>query len=160
MIKFEHNDILLHEPTILDGDVVLDMRKEFLATHCKFNGTCDLDLYETYIDWLAHTIHQTHITEFANQPSSSKQTYLVSNKKLNILIGMVEIILYYNHQSMHQQAHVIACIRPSYRRQGYGKPLIKKAIQECNSFGIRKEFVTFERNSKASNDTMNKIMDF
>jgi hypothetical protein len=46
------------------------------------------------------------------------------------------------------------------RRNGFGKPLLKKASHECRSFGVLKENITFERNSKASNDTMNRIMDF
>lgn len=157
MIKHSYNDIIIREPTILDNYQVLEMRKEFLTTNCKFNGTCDLDLYDTYIDWLAHTIHETHKTSFNN--NSTKHTYLVTDLS-DILLGMVEIIFYFKPQSNQIYAHIIECIRPSERRKGYGKPLLKKAMHECHSFGIRKENVSCERNSKASNDTMNKILDF
>ena len=159
MIKPKCTDLKLNEPTILDCDKVLAMRQEFLNTNCKFNGTCNLDLYDKYIDWLAHTINQTHGTEFNNNPSSIKHTYLVTAPE-NVLIGRVEIIFYYNYQSMQQCAHIVECIRPTCRRQSFGKPLLKKAIQECCAFGIAKQNISFERNSKASNDTMNKITDF
>ena len=159
MTKHTYKDIIIREPSILDNYYVLEMRKEFLTTNCKFNGTCDLDKYEEYITWLAHTLHQTHSSSFNNEINCTKHCYLVTDSN-NILLGMIEIIFYTNKHTMRPHAHIIECIRPSQRRKGYGKPLLKKAIHECHSYGIKKEDVSFERNSKASNDTMNKILDF
>ena len=85
------NDITLCKPNILDCNNVMEMQSEFFNTHCKFNGTCDLHLFNDYIDWLANTINQTHQTQFNNNPNSIKYTYLV--KYQNSLIGMVEIII-------------------------------------------------------------------
>ena len=73
---------------------------------------------------------------------------------------MVEIVFYYQAHTSQFHAHIVECIRPSERRKGYGKILLKKAIEECRSFGIKKDKVTFECNSKACNGTMNKIIDF
>lgn len=159
MIKHTYNDIKLEEPTILDNLAVMEMQKEFLTTSCKFNGTCDLNLYNNYIEWLAHTINQSHGCEFNNKRNCAKHTYLV--KGLNdTLIGMVEIIFYTSDDNLKTFAHIIECIRPTQRRQGFGKPLLKKAMHECHSLGIKKENISFERNSKACNGTMNKILDF
>lgn len=158
MIKPLIDNIVLREPSIIDENTVLDMKKEFMSTYCKFNGTNDLNLYSDYIEWLAHTINQTHSASFAEFDNAVKLTYLVTDSTTTQLIGMIEIILYTLSRTRH--AHVIICIRPSARRKGYGKVLTKKSIYECNSLGVRKEFVTFEHNSKASSDTMSKIMDF
>lgn len=156
MITNDLNNISLYKPNILDDSKVMDMQKEFFNTYCKFSGTCNLNLFDNYIDWLAHTINQTHQTDFCN--NSIKYTYLVSNN--NALIGMVEIIIYHDTILSQTHAHIIECIRPSCRRKGFGKPLIKKAIQECSFLGINKNNITYERNSKASTGTMNKITDF
>ena len=157
MTKHSENEIKLKSPTILDGEKIMEMRNEFLATNCKFNGTCNLDLYEDYIEWLAHTINQTRHTDFGNY-RASKDTYII-NSKHDGFIGMIEIILYIADNTI-VKAHIITCIRPSCRRKGYTKIVRKKALQQCTSFGVSKQHITFERNSKASNDTMNKIMDF
>lgn len=146
----------LKYPSILDEQSIMRMQQEFFNTNCKFNGTSNLDLFNNYIDWLANTINQSNNYKF-NNTSCKKFTYLaIINKSL---IGMVEIIAYTNPANQ-KSAHIIECIRPSCRRLGYGKPLIKQAIQECLSYGIRKDNITFERNNKASNGTMTKIMDF
>lgn len=158
MITNNLTDITLCKPNILDGNQVMDMQKEFFNTHCKFNGTCDLNLYNDYIDWLAHTINQTHQTEFNHNPNSIKYTYLVTHNQQ--LIGIVEIIVYYDTNLLQNCAHIVECIRPSCRRKGFGKPLMKKAVQECLFLGIEKSNITYERNSKASRGTMNKITDF
>lgn len=155
MTLIDIKELKFNEPSILDGAKVMDMRQEFLSTFCKFNGTCNLDLYEDYIEWLAHTIKQTHSTIFNNENNATKTTYLINID--NTLIGMVEIIFYVKTHTNIQHAHIIECIRPLCRRKGYGKPLLKKAIYECTSLGIKKENITYERNSKASNDTMTKI---
>jgi len=159
MNKINYIDIILRSPNILDDKQIMEMQREFFATHCKFNGTCNLNLFNNYVEWLAHTINQTHGTEFNNNPSSTKHTYLVTNSQ-NALLGMVEIIFFYDYETANRCAHIVECIRPIYRRQGLGKPLLKKAIHECNSFGICKQNITTECNSKACNDTMTKIINF
>jgi len=151
-------NIKLCRPSILDEIKVMDMQKEFFNTCCKFNGTNDLNLYSDYIDWLANTINQTHGTTFNTKSDSIKYTYLATSQ--DKLIGMVEIIIYYDTNSLQNHAHIIECIRPAERRKGFGKPLIKKAMHECISLGIKKINITSELNSKASNDTMNRITDF
>lgn len=158
MIKPIIDNIALREPSIIDEKMVLDMKKEFVSTYCKFNGTNNLNLYSDYIAWLAHTINQTHCTSFEQYNNAVKLTFLVEDIVINQLIGMTEIILY-NYSNV-KRAHVITCIRPSSRRKGYGKVLTKKSVYECNSLGVKKEFITFEHNSKASRGTMSKIIDF
>ena len=158
MIKPLIDNIVLREPSITDENIVFDMKKEFISTYCKFNGTNDLNLYSDYIEWLAHTIKQTNSATFAEFDNAVKLTYLAIDSTSNQLIGMIEIVLYTSSHT--RRAHVIICVRPSARRKGYGKVLTKKSIYECNSLGVRKEFITFEHNSKASSDTMSKIIDF
>ena len=159
MTKHSENEISFKSPTILNGSAIMEMRNEFLTTNCKFNGTCNLDLYEDYIEWLAHTLNQTHSTEWANFNNALKHTYIV-NSKHDGFVGMAEIILYVATNPVCVKAHIITCIRPSSRRKGYTKIIRKKAIQQCTSFGVDKANISFERNSKASNGTMNKIMNF
>ena len=156
MILTKACDFNIHEPTILDECSVIEMQKEFFNTNCKFNGTSNLDLFNNYIDWLANTINQGYFYNFCGI-SGKKFTYLVTIN--NHLIGMFELIIYINSQNQ-QSAHIVECIRPSCRRLGYSKPLIKKAIFECLSFGIRNTNITFERNNKASNASMTKALDF
>ncbi|MBO5910157.1 MAG: GNAT family N-acetyltransferase [Clostridia bacterium] len=103
-------------------------------------------------------MNQTHGVNFNNISNATKITYLVVDE-INTLIGIVEIIFYC--QTDYQfSAHVVECIRPTQRRKGYGKLVRKKAIEECNSFGIKKDKISFECNSKACNDTMKKLIDF
>lgn len=155
MTQINYSKFELREPTILDEKLVLNMQQEFFNTNCKFNGTSDLNLFNNYIDWLANSINQRRNYSF-HEFFGKKYTYLAT---LNgDLIGMLEIIFY--SQQSESYAHIIECIRPIYRRQGYGKPLLKRAMHECCSFGIKKENISFERNNKASSGTMNKIMDF
>ena len=156
MEKFVTN-LILREPTIIDEEMVMDLRTEFYNTNCKFNGTCDLDLFASYIDWLAYTLQHCKYN-FSLAKDHTGHVFLAI--KSNLLIGMVEIIEYIDLTNMKRKAHIIECVRPSQRRKGYGKLLVKKAIEECRSWGIKREFVTYEMNSKASTGKMNQITDF
>lgn len=157
MIKIPLEEINLVEPALEYAIPVMEMRQEFFNCHCKFNGTCDLNLYDSYIDWLSNSIAQNYCSVF-NHINCTKHVYLVFHKTQ--LIGMLEIIFYYNYNTHQQCAHIIECIRPSSRRLGYGKSLLKKATYECWSLGINKANISFENNSKACNGTMTKIIDF
>ena len=157
MQKINIDEIELMEPALQHSNSVMRMRQEFLSSYCKFNGTGNLELYNKYIDWLTNAINNNHLSLF-NNVNFTKLIYLVFYKTQ--LIGMLEIVFYYNYNIHQQCAHIIQCIRPSSRRQGYGKPLLKKAINECCSLGISKTNISSESNGKASNGTMSKIVDF
>ncbi len=129
------------KPNILDEIDVLDMRKEFLSAFCKFNGTCDLNLFPNYINWLAHTINETH--------KNNRYTFLI--KQNSALLGALEITI----NPITPTAHAILCLRPSVRRKGYSKPLGKQALYECALYGVKKDHVTLEFNCKSARHTIN-----
>ena len=149
-------EMVFRKPHLFDKDIILDLRAEMLASCCKFNGTSELDLYSEYIDWLAHTLN---ISSY-NLDGESYHTYIAMRKSDNKLVGLAQIKFCFNHNNLTTTAHIVECVRPSERRKGYGRLILQKGIEECRSLGIRKDKLTFERNSKASTGTMNKISNF
>ena len=149
MLKLIKSDFILRTPTILDENKVVNFRNEFLIKHCKFNGTCNLDQFNDYLEWLAYTISMANgcKCDTDGKCAIKTYTYLAINKTDDALLGMCEITHYCNSSSQH--AHVIECLRPSERRKGYGDILTQLSIEECRSFGIKKDKVTIERNSKS-----------
>ena len=149
-------EMVFRKPHLFDKDVILDLRAEMLASCCKFNGTSDLDLYNDYVEWIAHILN---ISAY-NITGESYNTYIAIRKSDNKLVGMAQIKFNFNNRDLTTTAHIIECVRPSERRKGYGRLVLQKGIEECRSLGIRKDKLTFERNSKASTGTMNKISNF
>ncbi len=149
-------EMIFRKPHIFDRDIINSLRAELCASCCKFNGTSDLDLYPDYIEWLAHTLN---ITRY-NVDGIGYHTYMAIRKSDNKLIGMAQIQFCFNSDTLNTTAHIVECVRPSERRKGYGRLILQKGIEECRSLGIRKDKLTFERNSKASLNTMNKVSNF
>ena len=153
-------NIKFREPSITDGEMVLDLRSEFYTTNCKFNGTSSLDIFPSYVEWLANVYNNARSTNFKNSTSANKYTYLAIREEDNRLIGMAEITYYFKPNDNMAYAHVVECIRPSERRKGYSELVIKKSTEQCRSAGVRKDKLTYERNSKASSITMNNVANF
>lgn len=128
-------DFRLYEPTILDALAVMKFRQAVFDTKFQFKGSNDLDKYDDYIDWLAHTINSIHSTEGCRR----HQTFLA--KLDGQIMAIVEIFYFVDALTT---AHIIECINPLHAREGFGEKIIKLAIQECNSYGIRQNYITHE----------------
>lgn len=124
----------LYEPTILDCEEVLNFRKLLFNANQNFEGTNNLDKYDDYIDWLANVIN----TSKKCKAYDYHPTFIA--KYGNDLVGIVEI--FYTHSKSF--ASIIENINPLEARKGYGMKIIKLAINDCVSYGIKKDNITYK----------------
>lgn len=124
----------LYEPTILDCEEVLNFRKLIFDANQKFDGTNNLDKYDDYIDWLANVIN----TSKKSKTYDYHPTFIA--KYGDKIIGIVEI--FYN--TSKNLADIIENINPLEARKGYGMKIIRLAINECISYGIKKDNITYK----------------
>jgi len=68
----------------------------------------------------------------------------------NDLIGRVQMRHMLNESLLKENGHIGYYIRPSKRRMGYGKEILKLALLEAKKLGLRKVLITCDDNNLAS----------
>lgn len=80
--------------------------------------------------------------------------YFCLDTTQNIFLGAVTIRLQLTNELLFRGGHISDGIRPSKRNQGYGKILVKLAIEECKKLNIKDILMVCEKNNIASVKTI------
>ena len=77
-------------------------------------------------------------------------TLFCVDKDRNILVGAVNIRHYLNDELLKTGGHIGDGIRPGERRKGYATAMIALALEECRKLGIKRVFMTCDKNNIGS----------
>lgn len=81
-------------------------------------------------------------------------TFFLYDEERDIFIGATNIRHYLNEGLLKTGGHIGDGIRPSERRKGYGKMLVKLALDECKKLGINAVLMTCNKDNIGSAKTI------
>ncbi len=76
--------------------------------------------------------------------------YLFIRKSDNRLVGMIQVRHHFNDYLEKYAGHIGYSIRPSERRKGYAKVMLKMALPLCREIGLDKVLISCEENNIGS----------
>lgn len=76
--------------------------------------------------------------------------FFLLDEDRNRLLGAVNIRHKLNAVLLQSGGHIGAGVRPSARRRGYGTELIRLALLECKTLGIRRVLITCDKDNIGS----------
>ena len=77
-------------------------------------------------------------------------TFFCFDEKRNLMVGAVNIRHDLNDYLLKYGGHIGDGIRPSERRKGYAKEMIRLALEECRKLGLTRVLVTCDKNNIGS----------
>lgn len=81
-------------------------------------------------------------------------TFFALDNDKNIFVGAINIRHNLNEYLLNYGGHIGIGVRPSYRKKGYAKEIIKLGLMECKKLGIFKVLMTCNKNNIASRNTI------
>ena len=97
------------------------------------------------------------IGEHYHEYDSSKvpaSTYFALDIERNIMVGACNIRHYLNEDLRNGGGHIGDGVRPSERGKGYGKEIIRLALNECKKLGIKEVLISCHTDNTASRKTI------
>ena len=142
------------------ADEIWSFRQEILEydaeSEDQFAGCLSLDESKSAEEWI--TICQLRKNEETCEQTGTtvpSHTYLAVRKGDDKVVGVIDLRHHINHPILGTWGgHCGYSVRPSERRKGYAKEMLRLNIQNAKAMGIEKLLVTCNVNNAASERTI------
>lgn len=131
---------------------------EYLKEHVecgeeKLSGVGGLDREKNFDIWLEKiTIDLKQEQEDKNRVPSTQ--YIAVRKIDNEIVGFIQIRHELNDYLFQKGGHIGYGVRPSQRKNGYAKQMLKLALEESKKLGIEKVLITCDKSNMGSQRTI------
>lgn len=134
-------EYILIRPTNEYADQIMEYRQEFLVAGDSMDGTGSLRRIETPEEYI----------KICNDYEDPKKvpSYLVSATQFffirisdNRLVGMIQVRHRFNDYLEKYAGHIGYSVRPSERRKGCAREMLRMALPYCREIGLHKVLIT------------------
>jgi len=128
-------------------------RAEFLAAGDSMDGTGPLRRMESAAEWLL-------FNKDAEDPEKKPDFWVVSEQFAYVregngrILGMIQFRHEFNDFLREYGGNVGYSVRPSERRKGYAKRMLKECLRVCKAFGLESVLITCLTENEASRRTI------
>ena len=142
--------MVFRKPNIDDKKEIQAFKEEFIEYNSGMDGTgvlneCDVE------EWLL----TNQVMENTNNPMYYRYLqYGLFDDAENRLLGLLQIRLNLKGYLIEYGGHIGYCVRPSERRKGYAKLMLREALQVCKSIGLDNVLITCLEDNIASAKTI------
>lgn len=135
------DEIYLIKPNANYIDQIAEYRKEFLNANSSMDGCGSLSTMENPNDWL-NQVELLSKKETVPDNFVQSTQFICVRKKDNRLVGMIQVRHYFNEFLEKFGGHIGYSVRPSERRKGYAKLMLRDCLEYCKEMNMEKVLVT------------------
>lgn len=128
-------------------------RQEFIDAGSEFHGDCALQHFDDPMEWLRynrslenHEIAESSWTEF--------DQYIYVRADDGRVVGMINYRSTSDEKFADYAGKIGFSVRPSERKKGYAKTMLKCCLEKCSARGISSVVLTCSKENKASRRTI------
>ena len=135
------NDFVLIRPTSEYASQIIEYRQEFLDAGDSMDGTGPLRRFENPEEYIKICAEYEDTTTVPSHLVPATQFFFI-RKSDNKLVGMIQIRHRFNDYLEKYAGHIGYSVRPSERRKGYAKEMLRMTLPFCREIGIDKVMIT------------------
>ena len=142
MVPWGKENVILVRPDASYAEEIASYRKEMLLANSSMDGTGALRRMENPLEWLKHNKRMEHPDTVPKDKVPATQFALVDPENGRIL-GMLQVRHYLNEYLRNFAGNIGYSVRPTERRKGYAKKMLKQALVFCREeLGLDKVLIS------------------
>lgn len=134
-------DFILIRPTSEYASQIIEYRQEFLDAGDSMDGMGPLRRFENPEEYIKICAEYEDPTTIPSHLVPATQFFFI-RKSDNKLVGMIQIRHRFNDYLEKYAGHIGYSVRPSERRKGYAKEMLRMTLPFCREIGIDKVMIT------------------
>ena len=146
-------EMILIKPTLEYSAQIFDYRQEFLDAGDSMDGCGPLRRCENPKEYL-EICKQYENSETVPEDLVPATQFLLIRQCDNRLVGMIQIRHCFNEYLEKYAGHIGYSIRPSERKKGYAKRMLKIALPFCKELGLQKVLISCNDTNIGSEKTI------
>lgn len=147
------DDLMLLFPSEDYLDEIRNYRQEMLENNSSMDGCGILRQTEDPVEWIEYSKNCLALESL--KPGLVLATQFICIRKSDQkLVGMIQVRHYFNDYLAEYGGHIGYSVRPSERRKGYAKWMLKTVLPYCKQLGINRVLITCLESNEASRKTI------
>ena len=134
-------DFILIRPTSEYASQIVEYRQEFLDAGDSMDGTGPLRRTSNPEEYIQICLDHEDPLKVPSHLVPATQFFFI-RKSDNKLVGMIQVRHHFNDYLEKYAGHIGYSVRPSERRKGYAKKMLKKTLPFCREIGLNKVMIT------------------
>ena len=147
------NSFKLIRPTINYAGQISEYRQEFIDMGDSMDGCGSLRTIDNPFDYIKKCQEYESVETLPKDKVLATQ-FLFIRENDDKLIGMIQIRHYFNDYLSKFGGNIGYSIRPSERRNGYAKMMLKSVLPFCREIGLKSVLITCNDVNVASEHTI------
>ncbi len=143
--------IILEKPDMSHEREVMGFRDELLRTSSPFDGCAGLDKVSTYSEW---TDFDRRLRRQYGDGYVPSDVRLAVRKGDGRVVGIIDWRTQLTEFLLEYGGSIGYSVRPSERRKGYGKRMLRRMLKECAKEGTGRVLVCCDKENDASRRTI------
>ena len=154
MVPWGKENVILVKPDISFAEEIRSYREEMLLAGSSMDGTGALRRMENPLEWLEYSTRMENPALVPENKVPATQ-FVLTDTDSGRIYGMLQVRHELNEYLQRFAGHIGYSVRPTERRKGYAKKMLKLALRYCKeTLGLKRVLVSCLVENEASRRTI------